>query len=161
MKCIPISLKYANSFIEELHRHHKAVQGHKFSIGCEHGGNIVGVCVVGRPVSRYMDDGKTLEVTRLCTDGTKNACSFLYSRAAKIAKEMGYERIITYILETENGSSLKASGWHLDQEDAGGGDWSCPSRPRELEVTQLSLFPGKEVKYPVCKKQRWAKELGE
>lgn len=160
MKCVPISLKYANAYIEELHRHHKAVQGHKFSIGCEHSGKIVGVCVVGRPVSRHMDDGFTLEVTRLCTDGTKNACSFLYSRAAKIANDMGYRRIITYILETENGSSLKASGWELDCEEAGGGSWDCQSRPRELEIVQLSLFPGKEIKYPTCKKKRWVKELG-
>ena len=161
MKCVPVSLKYANAYIEELHRHHKAVQGHKFSIGCEQSGKVCGVCIVGRPVSRHMDDGKTLEVTRLCTDGTKNACSFLYSRAARIAKEMGYERIITYILETENGSSLKASGWHLADGECGGGDWSCHSRPRELEITQMSFIPGKEVKYPTCKKQRWIKEWSE
>lgn len=159
MNAIPISLKEANAFIKELHRHHTEVQGHKFSIGCEVGGVLVGVCVVGRPVSRYLDDGKTLEVTRLCTDGTRNACSFLYGRAAKIAKDMGYSKIITYILETENGSSLKASNWHCEDDSAGGGNWSAPSRPRELELTQMSLLPSKEIKYPTCKKQRWAKEL--
>lgn len=117
------------------------------------------MCVVGRPVSRYLDDGMTLEVTRLCTDGTKNACSFLYSRAARIAKEMGYNKIITYILETENGSSLKASGWECEDNDVGGGSWDCQSRPREIAVTQLSFFPQKEIKYPTCKKQRWIKKL--
>jgi hypothetical protein len=93
-----------------------------------------------------MDDGKTIEVVRLCTDGYENACSFLYSRAARVAKEMGYEKIITYILESENGSSLKASGWNLDKESCGGGQWSCPSRPRETTA-------------PTCKKQRWIKYL--
>lgn len=159
MKVCPVSLSVANSFIEQLHRHHTKVQGHKFSIGCEVDGELVGVCVIDRPVSRYMDDGKTLEVTRLCTDGTKNACSFLYGRAARIAKDMGYEKIITYILETENGSSLKASNWHCEEDSAGGGNWSCPSRPREIELTQISFIQGKERKYPTCKKQRWAKEL--
>ena len=112
-------------------------------------------------MSRYLDDGTTLEVTRLCTDGTRNACSFLYSRAARIAKEMGYKKIITYILETENGSSLKASGWTCEDKDVGGGSWDCQSRPREIAIAQLSLFPQKEEKYPTCKKQRWVKKLGE
>lgn len=153
----PISLKEANNFVEELHRHHSKVQGHKFSIGCKDGDKLVGVCVVGRPVSRYLDNGNTLEVTRLCTDGTYNACSILYSRAARIAKYMGYSKIITYILQSENGTSLKASGWICEGE-AGGGNWSVPSRPRELIPTQMSLFPQKE-KYPIEKKVRWSKEL--
>ena len=155
----PISLKEANIFVENLHRHHSKVQGHKFSISCKKEGKIVGVCIVGRPVSRYLDDGETLEITRLCTDGTKNACSFLYSRAARIAKELGYKKIITYILETENGASLKASGWN-NEGIAGGGNWDCPSRPRELIESQISLFPQKE-KYPTCKKIRWVKNLTE
>ena len=126
MICIPISLKEANEFVEAHHRHHHKVVGHKFSIAASDGNKIVGVAIVGRPVSRILDDGKTLEVTRLCTDGTYNACSFLYSRAAKIAKEMGYHKIITYILESELGTSLKASGWHLEKDNAGGGDWNTP-----------------------------------
>lgn len=74
-------------------------------------GEIVGVAIVGRPVSRYLDDGWTLEVNRLCTDGTKNACSFLYFAAWRVAKNLGYKKLITYILDSENGASLKASGW--------------------------------------------------
>ena len=159
MIIVPISLKEANSFVEKYHRHHNPVVGHKFSIGVvDDNENLVGVAIVGRPVSRHLDNGKTLEVTRLCTDGTYNACSFLYSRCAKIAKDMGYEKIITYILETENGASLKASGWELEQEKAGGGSWNVPSRPRELEPTQLSLFPQKP-KYPTESKKRWSKFL--
>lgn len=154
---IPISLKTANAFVEELHRHHSKVQGHKFSIGVVREDKLVGVCIVGRPVSRYLDNGKTLEVTRLCTDGTYNACSILYARAAKIAKDMGYSKIITYILQSENGTSLKASGWMCDGE-TGGGNWSVQSRPRELIPAQMSLFPQKE-KYPTEKKLRWSKDL--
>lgn len=156
---VPVSLKQANDYVETYHRHHLKTQGHKFSIGVEDNGKLVGVCIVGRPVSRHLDDGKTLEVTRLCTDGTYNACSILYSRSAKIAKDMGYSKIITYILQSESGSSLKASGWVCDGE-AGGGNWSVPSRPREIISSQLSLFPQKE-KYPTEKKTRWIKVLKE
>lgn len=117
----PISLAKANAYIIENHRHHDKVQGHKFSESCWDGERLVGVAVVGRPVSRHLDDGETLEVTRLCTDGTYNACSILYARCAKIAKDMGYKKIITYILDTEGGTSLKASGWTLDEKDVGGG----------------------------------------
>lgn len=158
IRAVPVSLKEANSFIRALHRHHSEVQGHKFSIGCEVGGVLVGVCTVGRPVSRHLDNGRTLEVTRLCTDGSKNVCSFLYSRASRVAQELGYEKIITYILSSEMGTSLKASGWYLDEKECGGGNWNCKARPRELEPMQMSLFGTKE-KYPIEKKQRWAKDL--
>ena len=99
----PISLRDANEYVRQHHRHHKPVAGHKFSIGCEADGELVGVIIAGRPVSRYLDDGFTLEVTRLCTNGEKNACSFLYGAAARAAAAMGYKRIITYTLESENG----------------------------------------------------------
>ena len=85
LKLIPVTLSAANAFVEKYHRHHKAVTGHKFSLGCEKDGELVGVAIVGRPVSRYLDDGKTLEVNRLCTLGEKNACSFLYGAAARAA----------------------------------------------------------------------------
>lgn len=85
LRLIPMSLKAANAFVNAHHRHHRAVTGHKFSIGCEQGGRLVGVVIAGRPVSRYLDDGVTLEVTRLCTTGEKNVCSMLYSAAARAA----------------------------------------------------------------------------
>ena len=130
LKAIPLELKQANEFVKKLHRHHDPVYRDKFRIGCEKNGELVGVVQVGRPVSRNLDDGKTLEVVRLCTDGTKNACSFMYSKAARIAKELGYQKIITYILEDETGESLKAAGWNLAATTKGG-DWSRPSRPRK------------------------------
>ena len=81
----PINLDEANAFVAQYHRHHKPVVGHKFSIGAFDGDRLVGAVIVGRPVSRMRDDGATLEVTRLCTDGTRNACSFLYGCAARAA----------------------------------------------------------------------------
>ena len=125
----PIDLDEANEFVRRHHRHHKPVLFHKFSIGAALRGEVVGVAIVGRPVARMRDDGLTLEVTRLCTDGTRNACSFLYGAAARAAFALGYRRIGTYILYTEAGISLRASGWKLIGE-VKGRSWSCPSRPR-------------------------------
>ena len=159
LKIKPISLKDANAYVEENHRHHRKTQGHKFSIAVYDADDTLhGVAIVGRPLSRYLDNGETLEVLRLCTDGTHNACSKLYSTSAKICKEMGYKKIITYILNEETGTSLKASGWILEADNVGGGSWDCQSRPRQLEVAQLSLFKDNEnPKYPIGKKQRWCK----
>jgi hypothetical protein len=126
---VRIDLAEANAFVTEHHRHHKPVIGHLFSLGAVLGDKIVGVAIVGRPVSRHRDDGLTAEVTRLCTDGTRNACSFLYGAAAKASFALGFKRIGTYTLASENGASLRASGWRLIGE-RGGGSWSVPSRPR-------------------------------
>lgn len=139
LELVPITLKEANFFVEQHHRHHKPVTGHKFSIAASDGEKIVGVAIVGRPVSRYLDDGWTLEVNRLCTDGTKNACSFLYSAAWRAAKNMGYKKLITYILQSENGVSLKASGWKCVGE-AGGKRWTGKRRPEvDLYPAQMKL----------------------
>jgi hypothetical protein len=125
----PLSLEEANAFVMEHHRHHGAVVGHKFSLGAVLRNAIVGVAIVGRPVARHRDDGLTLEVTRLCTDGTRNACSFLYGACARATFALGYKRIGTYILASESGATLKASGWRLVGTSPGK-SWSVPSRPR-------------------------------
>jgi hypothetical protein len=112
----PMELREANAFIEATHRHHKRVQGHRFSIGVVDELNVLrGCAVVGRPTSG-MDPKRILEVTRLCSDGTDNVCSMLYSAAARAGKALGYERIQTYIFETENGASLRASGWEYERK---------------------------------------------
>lgn len=129
IEACPLELKQANEFVDTFHRHHSSVHRDKFRVGASLNGRLVGVVQIGRPVSRMLDDGKTVEVVRLCTDGTRDVCSFLYSRAARIAKEMGYERIITYILESESGVSLRACGWKEDGTTSGG-HWSRPSRKR-------------------------------
>lgn len=117
----PINLKTANAFVQQYHRHHKPTRGHKFSIGVSENGALVGVAICGRPVARRLDDGYTLEVNRLCTDGTPNACSILYAAAYRAARAMGYNRVVTYILDTENGSSLKAAGYTCEGRAGGGG----------------------------------------
>ena len=130
LKLRPLSFKDAKAFVVAQHRHHKPPQGHKFSIGLDDDGEIVGVSIVGRPIARHLDDGYTAEVTRLCTDGTMNACSKLYAASWRAAKAMGYRRMITYILESEPGISLRASGWQR-KHTTPGRSWSTPSRPRE------------------------------
>jgi len=126
---VPIDLKEANAFVKSHHRHHKPVVGHKFSIGASINEKIVAVVIVGRPISRHRDDGWTLEVTRLCSDGTRNACSFLYGTAARAAFALGYRKIGTYILAQENGSSVRAANWKLIGE-RGGGSWKRSGRLR-------------------------------
>ena len=130
MRHTRVKLDEANAFVARLHRHHKPVVGHLFSLGAVLNGELVGVAIVGRPVARMRDDGRTAEVTRLCTDGTKNACSFLYGAAARAAFALGFERIGTYILASETGTTLRASGWRLIGETKGG-SWSRPSRGRD------------------------------
>lgn len=125
-----MDLEGANEFVARFHRHHSPVVGHKFSIGAIVGDELVGVVIVGRPVSRHRDDGETLEVTRLCTNGQKNACSFLYGAAARAAFALGYSRIGTYIRKDEPGTSLVAAGWRMIAETPGR-SWSVPSRPRK------------------------------
>lgn len=130
LRHVRVKLAEANEFVRALHRHHPPVVGHLFSLGAVHGETLCGVVIVGRPVARMRDDGVTAEVTRLCTDGTRNACSFLYGKAARAAFALGFERIGTYTLPDEGGASLRASGWKLIGE-RGGGEWSVPSRPRQ------------------------------
>lgn len=154
-----ITLAEANAFVIQHHRHHDAAQGHKFSLAAYQGGRMVGVTIIGRPIARLLDDGKTMEVTRLCTDGTRNACSFLYSAAAREAKKRGYVKIITYILESENGASLKAANWHLEAVKCGHPTWKTSgSRYNDRHKNeQMFLFEKKEP--PLEYKQRWSRTL--
>lgn len=99
----PISIKQANEYVEQHHRHHGKKTGCRFAIACYEGDVLHGVAICSNPVARRADDGLTLEVARLCTDGTYNACSMLYGACARIAKEMGFRKIQTYILESEKG----------------------------------------------------------
>lgn len=119
----PITLKAANAYVEQYHRHHGATTGCKFAVACYANNELCGVAICGRPVSRYLDDGTTLEINRVCTDGTLNACSKLYGACCQIAKAMGYEKVITYILESENGASLRASNFTC-VGIAGGTHWT-------------------------------------
>ena len=149
----PIKLRDANAYVAQHHRHNQPTNGHKWSLACYDGDRLCGVAIAGQPIARKLDDGLTIEVRRVCTDGTKNACSALYGACARVAREMGYRKIITYTLMSEPGTSLKASGW-TNCGEAGGVSWDVPSRPREVE--QITLF-GTIQKYPNEKKYRWEK----
>jgi len=110
LKAKPIYLKEANEFVKRFHRHSLPTTGGRFAVAAEKDGKVVGVMISGRPIARLLDNGETLEVLRVATDGTKNANSFLYGVAIKIARLMGYKKVITYNLSKESGSSLKAIG---------------------------------------------------
>jgi hypothetical protein len=129
LSVVPITQREALAFVEQLHRHHKPPRGSVFQVAASDGERIVGVALVGRPASRRLQDGWTLEVNRCCTDGTRNACSMLYGAAWRVAKALGYRRLITYTLPEEGGASLRGAGWRLIGE-RGGGSWNVPSRPR-------------------------------
>jgi hypothetical protein len=130
LEVIPLDLRDANAFVQLHHRHHKPVVGHKFSIGvADQTGQLRGVAIIGRPVARHRQDGFTLEVTRVATDGCANACSALYAAAWRAGRAMGYRRMGTYTLISEPGTSLKAAGWHVVHQVVGR-SWHCPSRPR-------------------------------
>lgn len=121
---VPLSLRQANEVVAELHRHHKPARGHKFSIGVHDGEHLVGAAIVGRPVARAYDDGRTLEVNRTATDGTPNANSALYGAAWRVAKELGYDRLITYTQAGESGASLRGAGWKIVGQRPPRGSWS-------------------------------------
>ena len=140
----PIHLKAANAYVKQFHRHNIPTVGGKFAISVYDDNRLCGVAICGRPTARRSDDGTTLEIYRCCTDGTRNACSKLYGAACKIGFDMGYRRIITYTLQSENGASLKASGFRCDGE-AGGITWTG-ERQRDYYISPAEM------------KNRWVKE---
>jgi hypothetical protein len=127
---VPVSLAEANSFVEQHHRHSNPVLGAKFVVGIATEEGIVGVGIAGRPVARALDDGWTMEFTRVCTTGAPNACSMLYGAMWRAAKALGYRRAVTYTKQRESGTSLKAAGWVVVAELAARKGWDAPSRPR-------------------------------
>lgn len=134
-----ITLKEANAFIGAVHRHHGRACGCRFAIGAYQDGRLVGVAVCGRPVARHLR--ASLECTRLATDGTEHACSFLYARCRRIAQALGYTSLKTYTLATESGASLRA----VRAKDEGivvGRSWDRPRR-------------GRTDKHPTVDKRRW------
>jgi hypothetical protein len=128
---MPCSLMESNAYVRENHRNHGEVRGQKFSNSVYLDDKLVGVAIVGRPVARNRDDGRTAEIYRCCTDGTKNACTKLYGGCARAAEGMGYTKIITYTLITEDGASLRAAGFRCIGINKGG-EWDRPSRKRKL-----------------------------
>jgi len=130
----PVSYEEACTYVGLHHRHHKAPVGHKWSVAVHDGFEIRGVAMVSRPVSRHEDNGRTLEVVRLCTDGAKNASSMLLGACQRATWAMGYTRLVTMTLTAEGGSSLRAAGYRLvgERPDA---HWNRPGRPRVETMT--------------------------
>lgn len=146
LRIIPLTLAQANALVAKIHRHHKPSRGHRFSVGVLDGDRLCGAAIVGRPTGRLNPQYEWVEVVRLVTDGTANACSKLYGATARIAREMGFSRIQTFILESEPGTSLRAAGWEFDGMSPGG-NWNSPSRG------------GRRTDQPMEPKQRWKKVL--
>jgi hypothetical protein len=145
----PISLREANAFVEANHLLYPPARGCKFCVGCYVEETLVGVVIVERPKARHLDDGYTLEVTRLCTDGTRNVASKLIAAATRAAFAMGARRLVAYQCIEESGVPFAAAGW-IRLEDTnghpiqfGGGEWSRPARLRDSMVS------------PIGKKFRW------
>lgn len=130
LELVPVSREQACQFVGIWHRHHRPPIGHKFSIGIARAGELVGVAMIGRPVARHLDDGRTLEVNRTATDGTRNANSALYAAAWRAAKALGYRRLVTYTQAGETGASLRGAGWRVVYALPPRPGWDRPSRPR-------------------------------
>ena len=149
LRIVPLTLEQANEVVKKWHRHHAPTVSHRWSIGIVNSdGTLVGAAICGRPKARALPQYAMLEVNRLATDGTKNACSKLYGACASIAKLMGYAEIETSILETEPGISLRAASWEF-RRIIKGRDWNCPSRG------------GRRTDQPMCDKQVWGRVLNE
>ena len=150
---VPLTREQANKWIGANHRHNRAVVGDIFRVGlATANGTIVGVGNAGRPVARALDDGATVEITRICTDGTPNACSILYGALCRAAKALGYKRAVTYTLQSELGASLKAANFRPVAHLEARAGWSCESRPRPIDLW------GNEAA-PPPPKTRWERQL--
>lgn len=145
LSAVPLDITEANEFVTNFHRHNKAVVGARFCIGASDGAQLVGVAIVGRPVSRKLQEtATTAEVTRCCViDGApKGCCSFLYAACWRAWRAMGGQRLVTYTLQTESGASLRGAGWDVVHEVAasdGRGWLSRPGREWQPVVGQAKL----------------------
>lgn len=145
MKVVHVELGEANDYVALHHRHHRPVVGHRFSIGAKRKTCLVGVAIIGRPVARRTDQRSIVEVTRLCTDGSKNVCSFLYAASARAASALGYARIQTFILASEPGTTLIAAGWIRGHVTAGGDGWQSRKGRRTDQPTEPKVLWYKDL----------------
>jgi hypothetical protein len=128
-----VELSDANAFVDKHHRHHEPEVGHRFSLGV--GDDVLrGVAICGRPKAKRIAQRDVLEVVRVATDGTRNACSWLYARAAGIARDMGFCAVVTYTLASESGASLRACGWWPESLPENQGDWKSDLRDGQVRL---------------------------
>jgi len=138
---VPCTIRDANEFVLQHHRHHRPTVGGLFALAVSDGAAVRGVAIVGRPSARLLNDGYTAEVTRVATDGCANACSALYGGAWRASRALGWRRLVTYTLPEEGGASLRGAGWR-NVGECGGGTWDRTARPRV-------------DRHPTQKKFRW------
>ncbi|MBY0515121.1 MAG: hypothetical protein K2P78_14605 [Gemmataceae bacterium] len=150
LRIAPLTVKATCRFVGEHHRHCRPPSGGLFAAAVYDGPTLAGVAIAGRPVARGLDDGETVEITRVCTTGAKNACSMLYAALCRAAAAIGYERAVTYTLDEEMGASVRAAGFELVARIKGRASWTTPSRPR-----------ADAGKRPAGDKVRWERRLGD
>ena len=153
LRIVPLTVKAASRHVAQKHRHNRGVSGGLFAAAVMDGERVAGVGICARPVARLLDDGRTVEITRVCTDGTRNACSMLYVALCRAAAAVGYERAVTYTLAEEPGVSLRAAGFREVGTVAAARVWNCPARTRR----QTDLF-GDDIR-PPGGKTRWERTL--
>lgn len=160
LRLVPVTQAEAKAFVAQHHRHNRPPVGSVCQVGVANGVGMVGVAIAGRPVARMLQDGTTLEVVRTCTTGARNANSMLYGAIARAAKALGYERLVTYTLESEPGTSLKASGWIRDGDVPANQSWARASRDGGFQASehQPDLFGAVKMR-PLEGKVRWVKAL--
>lgn len=157
MHLVPMTLRKARRFVAEHHRHNRPPDGWKFGVGLVNGtGELRGVAVAGRPVAPALDDGLTVEITRVATDGSKNANSMLYGAILRAARALGYLRAVTYTLDSESGASLRAVGFVEVARVPGQRDWNRPGQ----EAMRAPLLFGDRYPEHEGEKIRWEKQLG-
>ena len=136
-------MEQAKSYVEQLHRHHRPSTSGRYALAvADETGAVRGVAMIGRPVARLLDDGWTLEVNRVAVDGCPNACSALYGASLRLAKALGYSRLITYTRADESGSSLRGAGW-MSEGEIRARSWDTPGR-RRVDKTEI------------VRRQRWS-----
>lgn len=146
---MPVTVEEANRLVAAWHRHHGPTLGGRFALAAvEESGTIHGAAICGRPVARAVDQRAVLEVTRLVSDGHPNVCSILYAAAARAARALGYQRIQTYTLEAEAGTSLRAAGWTQVAEVRGRAWTRADGSPRTNS-------------HPSARKLRWERTLND
>lgn len=153
MGLVPVTLAEAKEFVARYHRHNRPPVGWLFGVGLEVGGQLVGVAIAGRPVARGLDKRGVVEITRVCTCGTRNANSMLYGAILRAARSLGYSVAYTYTLQEESGSTMRAVGFEHDADLNPRATWNCQARTR----MQVDLF-GNQTR-PAGAKVRWVRVL--
>lgn len=133
---VPLTRQAAKDACLAWHRHNKPPVGDLFRVGAAIEGELVAVGIAGRPVARHLDDGTTVEITRVASSGYPNATSFLYGALRRAAFALGYTRVITYTQADESGASLRAAGYKIVAERPARPGWTTTARPRNDALYQ-------------------------